>query len=270
VFKTAGLNSDWAFRDDAEGGSALYLWKVPSVEDGSTVYTFGYGGSRSSDAYRKTWVVMLNQQPVVSGFDKIKVNNDDEILIYHIPDNNLSWMVTHLTSSVDSAKINQNVEIQLKKYFCAMSVDRNVAINSSEVIADQTIQVAQKNQVNSKVNLTTDEFGKASFPAKQSGEYLISSGIDAAKLVVEFVTGNKPVFGNSFQCTVYPNPFSESIQIKCTNQINSIEIFNVEGQLVFNQSDPMSETELKSLRSGIYILRVTAESQVLQQKIIKK
>jgi len=270
VFKTARLDGNWAFRDDAEGGSALYLWKVPSVEDGSTVYTFGYGGSRSSDAYRKTWVVMLNQQPVVSGFDKVKVNNDDEILIYHILDNNLAWTVTQLTSGVDTVKAGQSVEVQLKKYFCAMSVDRNVAINSSEVIANQTILVEQKNQGNNNVIVTTDEFGKASFTAKQSGECLISSGIDAAKLVVESVTGYKQELGDSFQCTVYPNPFSESIQIKCTNQINSIEIFNVEGQLVFMQSDPMSEIELKSLRTGIYILRVIAGSHVFQQKIVKK
>lgn len=270
VFKTAGLNNDWAFRDDAEGAFSLYLWKVPSVEEGSTVYTFGYGGSRTSEAYRKTWVVMLNQQPVVSGFDKIKINNNDEILIYHITDNSLPWTVTHLTSSVDSAKINQNVEIQIKRYMCGMNTDRRVVINSSDVIANQTIQVEQKNQVSSNVILTTDEFGKASFTAKQSGEYLVSSGIDAAKLVVESVTGNKPVFGNSLQCTVYPNPFSESILIKCPNQIESVEIFSVEGQLVFRQSDPTSEIDLRKRRSGFYMLRVMAGTQVFQQKIVKK
>jgi len=269
VFKTAGLDGDWAFRDDAEGGSALYLWKVPSVEDGSTVYMFGYGGSRTSEAFRKTWVVMLNQQPVVSEFDKIKINNNDEILIYHITDNNLPWSVTNLTSSSDTAKINQSVEIQLKKYLCTMNIDRNVSVNSSEVIASQSIQVEPKNQADSKVILTTDEFGKALFTPKQSAEYLISSGIDAAKLVVESVTGNRPALKNRLQCTIYPNPFSESIKIECSSRIESIEIFNVEGQLVFLQSNPMSEIELKALHSGIYILRVKSGNQVFQQKIVK-
>lgn len=269
VFKTAGLDSDWAFRDDAEGGSALYLWKVPSVEDGSTVYTFGYGGSRTSEAFRKTWVVMINQQPFVSGFDKIKVNNNDEILIYHIADNSLPWSVTHLTSSVDSAKINQGIEIQLKKYLCGMDINRSVAINSSEVIANQTIQAEPKNLATGKVILTSDEFGKALFSASQSGEYLISSGIDAAKLVVESVTGNKPLLVNSLQCTIYPNPFTESIKIECLLRIESVEVFNVEGQMVFLQSNPMSEIELKTLHPGIYILRVKSGSQVFQQKIVK-
>jgi len=270
IFKTTGLDSEWAFRDDAEGGSALYLWKVPSVEDGSTVYMFGYGGSRTSEAFRKTWVVMINQQPVVSGFDKIKINNNDEILIYHISDNNLPWSVTHLTSSSDTVKISQIVDVQLKKYFCGMDANRNVAINSSEVMANQTIQAEQKNLANSKVILTTDEFGKASFSANQSGEYLISSGIDAAMLVVGWVTGSRQLLENSLHCTIYPNPFSENIRIDCPSRLESVEIFNVEGQLVFLQANPLSEIDLKTLRSGIYILRVISGNQVFQQKIVKK
>ncbi len=270
VFKTAGFDSDWAFRDDAEGASALYLWKVPSVEDGSTIYTFGYGGSRTSEAFRKTWVVMLNQQPVVSGFDKIKINNNDEILIYHIIDNNLPWSVTNLTSSVDTAKINQSIEIQLKKYFCGMGADRNVAVSSSEVIASQSIQVEPKNQVNSKVFFTSDELGKALFTPKQSAEYLISSGIDVAKLMVESVTGNKQLLKNLLQCTIYPNPFSESIKIECSSSIESVEVFNVESQLLFLQLNPVPEIDLKTLRSGVYILRLKSGNQVFHQKIVKK
>lgn len=270
VFKTAELDSEWAFRDDAEGASALYLWKVPLVEEGSTVYTFGYGGSRTSEAYRKTWVVMINQQPVVSGFDKVKVNNNDEILIYHITDNNLPWSVTHLTSSVDTVKVNQVVEIQLKKYLCEMDVDRNISVNSSEVIANQSIQVEPKNQANSKVILTTDEFGKALFTPKQPAEYLISSGIDAAKLMVEAVTGNKPFLGNSLQCSIYPNPFAESIKIECSSVLELVQVFNLEGQLLFLQSNPTPEIDLKALRPDIYFLRVISGAQVFQQKIIKK
>ena len=270
IFKASGLDNDWAFRDDAEGASALYLWKVPVIEDGSAVNIFGYGGSRTSEAYRKTWVVMLNQQPVVSGFNKIKINNNDDILIYHISDNSLPWSVTSLTSSVDTVNINQSIEIQIKKYFCQMGVDRIVAVNSSEVIANQTIQVEQQNLANSKVTLTSDEFGKATFSAKQSGEYLISSGIDVAKLFSESVTGSRPVLGNSLKCTVYPNPFAESIRIDCISSLESVEIFNVEGQLVYRLSYPMSEIDLKTLRSGIYMLRVISGNQVFQQKIIKK
>jgi len=64
AFKNTGLNSEWAFRDDAEGGSALYLWKIPEIEEGSTV-TISIWRVANFGGIRKTWVVMLNQQPFV-------------------------------------------------------------------------------------------------------------------------------------------------------------------------------------------------------------
>jgi len=270
VFKTAGLGSEWAFRDDAEGANALYLWKVPSVEDGSIAYIFGYGGSRTSESYRKTWVVMLNQQPIVSGFDKIKINNNDEILIYQINDNSLPWTITNLTLSDDSVSVNQSIEIQLNKYLCAMNVERNVSVNSSEVIANQSVHVGLKNQINNNVILTTDEFGKALFVAKQSGEYMISSGIDEAKLVADLATGINPQLDQSLQCQIYPNPFTEWIKISCSSHINLVELFNVAGSLVFVQKEPGTELNLGRLSSGLYILRVKSGNLVFQQKIVKK
>lgn len=270
ILKTAGQSSDWAFRDDAQGGSALYLWKVPSVEEGSTVYTMGYGGSRTGDAYRKTWVIMLNQQPIVTGLDKIKVNNNDEILIYHIADNNLPWFVTQMTTGADSVKVGQSVDVQLKKYSCTMDAERNVAINSSESVANQSV-VAELNQLASnRVVITTDEFGKASFTASQSGQYLVSAGIDALRVISGLVTDVPDLPEASVKCTVFPNPFKGSVNVNCASPITSIEIFNVEGSLVFMEKEPLQELNLEHLPSGLYIIRVKSGQQVFLQKILKK
>jgi hypothetical protein len=270
AFKNTGLYSEWAFRDDAEGGLRLYLWKVAETEEASTVYHFGYGGSRTSEAYRKTWVVMLNQQPLVSGFDQVKVNNNDEILIYHIVDNNLPWEVTHLTSSADTTKVNQNVEFQLKKYFCQMDNNRNMSVNSSEVIPNQAIHIEQKNQANTPVSITTDEFGKASFLASKSGEYLVTSGIDAFKLIVDVPTGINASLKNRLNCTVMPNPFSETFRIDCPLPIKSVEIYDVEGRLVYQNMDSAVEVNLSALISGVYVLRIISGNQIFQQKIVKR
>lgn len=270
VFKTAGLDSDWAFRDDAEGGSALYLWKVPSVEDGSTVYTFGYGGSKTSDAYRKTWVVMQNQTPVVTAFDKIKVNNDDEILIYHIADNNLPWTVTQLTSGADTVKINQNVDIQLKRYSCSMDANRNISVNSSEAIANQNIVVQENNASNAKINLTSDEFGKATLAVKETGSFLIYAGTDQSRLIAESITANKPLLNNTLQCIIYPNPFTESLKINCPSGIDGMDIFNAEGQVIFHRTGNQPEVKLNFLPSGIYFIRIESGNRIFRQKIVKK
>jgi Secretion system C-terminal sorting domain len=267
VFKNNGLENDWAFRDDAEGGSSLYLWKIPQTDEGSTSYNFGYGGSRTSEAFRKTWIVVLNQQPFISGFDRIKVNNEDEILVFQIVDNALPWTVTQLTSGADTVKTNQNIDVQLKKYSCEMDINRNVTINSMGVVAGQTIQIGQNNQFTS--HLITDEFGKATFKPEKSGEYLISSGIDATKLVAEPITGFQLFQTNSINFSVLPNPFNETIRIDCTFPMESIQIYNVLGKLVFCRNNPSPEVNLSSIPSGIYLLRLNSGSQLFQQKIIK-
>lgn len=269
AFNESELTSGWAFRDDAEGGSKLYLYKVPEIQDGSTLYNIGYGGSRSSEAYRKTWVVMLNQQPYVSGFEQIRVNNDDEILVYHITDNNIPWEVTHLTSGSDSVNTNQTVEIQLKKYSCSLDDNRNVAVNSSDIMMDQLVQVELNDPENSLKSLTTDEFGKALFTVNVPGKYLIHSGIDASVMIAESVTGIKSGQNKQLNCSVYPNPFSESIQLECAHPIESIRILNTLGQTVLNLNDPLSKIDLTFLSKGFYIIIVQSGDLVFQQKIVK-
>lgn len=266
-FNTLGLGGDFAFRDDAEGGSSLYLWKVPAIEDGSKVYTYGYGGSQTSAAYRKTWVVMLNQQPIVNGFDKIKVNNDDEILIYHIADNSLPWSVNHLTSGTDSIKAYEKILVHYKNYSCYMDINKNIAIRSSEVVANQPVAIEMKNQP--KISLITDEWGNASFTAENSGEYLITAGINESRTFVEPITGDVSLLNNHFTCKIHPNPFSESIRIETTSTIKSVEVYNSEGKLVYEDSGLNTSIDLSAIYSGIYLIRIRTEKQVYQQKIVK-
>ncbi|MFY9150562.1 MAG: T9SS type A sorting domain-containing protein [Prolixibacteraceae bacterium] len=270
VLNDSELKDAWAFRDDAEGGSKLYLWKVPEIQDGSVLNVFGYGGSRSSESYRRTWVVMLNQEPYVSGFDRIKVNNGDEILIYHIADNSLPWEVTHLISGSDSVKINQVAEIQIKKYTCSMDDSRIVAVNSSDVLVNNLVQVEIGGESSFLNNLITDEFGKAVFTARVAADYIISSGIDASVLVAESVTGIKSVQENQLFCSVFPNPFTETIQLICVGSMESVQIFDVFGKSVFYLNNPLNKIELTNLLSGIYVIMIQSGKQVFLQKIIKK
>lgn len=269
AFQQAGWNGEWAFRDDAEGGSKLYLWKVPEPDQGSIVYTFGYGGSRTSATYRKTWVVMHNQQPVVSGFDQVKVNNNDEILVYHVPDNAAPWTVSHLTMAGDTVKTGQQFEVQLKKYFCSMDDNRTITVNSSDALASQTIRMAPKTQPNSYIGLSADEFGKVTFTAGAIGEYLVSSGIDAARLITESLTGSRQLPLSRVECRVYPNPFQNKIRLGCAGSLTSAEIFTIQGKLVFKQENPDEELDLKGISPGVYLLKATSGSRIFQQKIVK-
>jgi hypothetical protein len=270
LYKNTDLENEWAFRDDTEGGSALYLWRIPENDLGSVVYYFGYGGSRTSEAHRKTWIVMLNQQPYVTGLDKIKVNNNDEILVCQVADNEIPWSVTHLTSSSDSLKVNQNVVVQLMKYSCSMNQDRTVLINSSDVLAYQSVLVEPQNSTKSGTNYTTDEFGKLALTFDKAGDYLFVAGIDASKLYVASATGNQTNIANGFSCKVYPNPFTDQLHIECSSQVQLVQVSDIQGKVVYSETYSPSEIPLKFLSSGFYILKVKSGNQVFQQKLIKQ
>lgn len=270
TYKNTELENEWAFRDDAEGGSALYLWRIPEIEEGSTVYHSGYGGSRTSAAFSKTWVVMLNQQPFVTGLDKIKVNNNDEILVYQIADNEIPWSVTHLTTGSDSLKLNQTVDLQLMNYFCSMNSNRTVSINSSEVLAYQTVKIELQNSTKSGATYTTDEFGKLAVSLDKAGDYLFVSGIDASKLFVDSTTGSENNLAHGLSCKVYPNPFTNWLRIECSSAVQSVEVIDLQGRIVYSESNLQAKIDLSHLPAGFYILKVKSGSQVFQQKLIKQ
>ena len=212
---------------------------------------------------------MLNQQPFVAGFDKIKMNNNDEILVYQIADNEIQWSVTHLTTGSDSLKLNQNVDLQLMRYFCSMNQNRYVSINSSEVLAYQNVKVELQNSTKSGTTYTTDEFGKLAVSLDKAGDYLFVSGMDASKLFVESTTGIKTNFSNGLSCKVYPNPFTDNLRIESLLPIQSIEITDLQGRIVYSEAFSQSEINLNHLSSGFYILKVKSGKQVFQQKLIK-
>lgn len=269
IFKEADLEGEWAFRDDAEGGSQLYLWRVPELEEGSTVYHLGYGGSRTSVSYRKTWVVMLNQQNYVTGLNKVRVNNEDEILIYHVPDNQLPWQVTHLTTDSDSLKVSQPVNIQLMKYSCSMNAERTVAINSSEVMAYHTVQVNLQDALKSGEIYTTDEFGKAEVTFEMAGEYQLRSGIDVSKLWVETVTGGFDEINAHLTCSIFPNPFSDVIHIYSNSPVQWVEIVNMQGGVVYSEKKPSSIIQVHHLAQGMYLIRIKSVEGWISRKLLK-
>ncbi|HLN74212.1 MAG TPA: hypothetical protein VK205_13015, partial [Prolixibacteraceae bacterium] len=242
VYKNKELDNEWAFRDDAEGGFALYLWRIPEDEEGSTVYYSGYGGSRTSVSTRKAWVVMLNQQAYVNGLDKIRVNNNDEVLIYHLTDNSLPWAVSQMTSKTDSLKVNQQEEFQLMKYTCSMNANREVSINASEVMVNQTVTAEAQITAKSSVNFISDEYGKVMVNLESAGRYGLISGIDEATVFVESATGINEINNGSLQGSVYPNPFDNKIFIKGEFKGALVEIADLYGKVVY--SAPFTQPEI--------------------------
>jgi serine protease AprX len=79
---------------------------------------------------------------------------------------------------------------------------------------------------------------------------------------------------------IYPNPFRDmfSIRPKNPDEIAScfIEIHDVEGQMIerrsvsFNWLNPTCQVDLSTLRSGVYIVKITSQKDVAISKVVKR
>ena len=74
----------------------------------------------------------------------------------------------------------------------------------------------------------------------------------------------------TLETTVYPNPATDVININTTNNVQRVEIFNMQGQLVKVQTGEVTSVSVKDLANGLYTLKLTTDNGVSMHKIVKK
>lgn len=74
----------------------------------------------------------------------------------------------------------------------------------------------------------------------------------------------------TFENTVYPNPASDMIHINTTNNVQRVEIFNMQGQLVKVETSEVTGVSIKDLANGVYTLKLTTDNGISMHKIIKQ
>jgi photosystem II stability/assembly factor-like uncharacterized protein len=73
------------------------------------------------------------------------------------------------------------------------------------------------------------------------------------------------------QVSLYPNPVTDILQITAKTEINSVVIFNINGQQLLNKdlNSMQGEIDLSALSTGIYFARVSANNATETFKIVK-
>jgi hypothetical protein len=88
------------------------------------------------------------------------------------------------------------------------------------------------------------------------------------------ITGSNEVVNNRNSVTVYPNPTSGSIsvQVSALDQPTSYELFSINGQLLKEGklTATTQDISLERLKSGVYIIKVSAAKLLYTERIIKK
>jgi hypothetical protein len=73
--------------------------------------------------------------------------------------------------------------------------------------------------------------------------------------------------------SVYPNPVTDILRINSTsNKINKLKIISLSGQLlaIYNFDGREVEFDLSAYQSGIYLLQIETDTDVLIRKIVKR
>lgn len=75
---------------------------------------------------------------------------------------------------------------------------------------------------------------------------------------------------NETGTAIYPNPATDVLNIISENNINKVEIFNVQGQLVKAANGNVNSLSISDMNNGIYFVRVTTDKGTATHKLIKK
>lgn len=68
---------------------------------------------------------------------------------------------------------------------------------------------------------------------------------------------------------LYPNPASDIIQFELNEKINTIKVYNNQGQLISNQYSQNQFIDIKNYLPGIYLVQLTTNNNIYSGKFIK-
>ena len=105
----------------------------------------------------------------------------------------------------------------------------------------------------------------------------IDPGFSESAMVIDYVRvyqntslSTDDVFASKF--SVYPNPSDEAdiLNIRTTEQIDKVELFNTLGQRVLNETSNTNQLDIQNIRTGIYLLKIYSGNKSVTKRVIIK
>jgi hypothetical protein len=75
---------------------------------------------------------------------------------------------------------------------------------------------------------------------------------------------------NDASFNIYPNPVVSSFQITSNTSVDRVTVFNVQGQQMTDLTQVENKVNMENLASGIYVVNIETNGQVISKKIIKE
>ena len=190
----------------------------------------------------------------------------DYVIVEGSKDNGVTWLP--ITKGYDA----QTNEIWKSRFLTSAVNNSPVSSGSEDLLIHRTINLTDNTGFN-KGDTILIRFRLASDASVNGWGWAIDN-LEIQKLY----TGNNEM-EMAYEVKVYPNPFSNHLQIDFLNAASSqveIAVFNLTGKTVYRELwsdisyDTKKQIDLTALESGIYLVQTTDEnSNRFTQKIIK-
>lgn len=269
VFNKFELGENLKFKDDEATNGALYLWKVPHEDNSSINFYYGYGGNNSDDSKSRTWIVKLNDNSFVRNMHQIEIQDEDEILIYHVPDSREEWTINQITLNTYTSKPDELITAHFMEERCQFYESGIVELLERKPIANALLSLNGESLVYDGQQVSTNSDGEAEFSINILGQHLISIGAHKAQIIISNATGIEELHPLDF--SIYPNPFEDVIHIESSENTKTdlIKIYNHQGQLV-KETYENKQINLGELESGFYLIQVLSNGRSFSKSLIKR
>ena len=272
-FDNEPFESDPRFRDDTIGDNQLYIYKIPENIDGNISYYYGYGANNSSDNYALLWAASCNNVNYYQDFHEINIANNDEILVYHVPDSRSSWTYQVLKPSETEVQAGEELEVTATLVECRLNSENAIEVVSSSALAGANIYIDGEIYRENGAYVLTDETGKAFLTFYAEGEKEIQVGTTSAMVTVSGQTITGPVTARGKQIDLWPVPCGDILHLRYAgNGVARIAIYSVTGEKILSVRPAGNTVTINTsgLARGLYFVRVENPKVIGVYKIVKE
>ena len=117
--------------------------------------------------------------------------------------------------------------------------------------------------------------------ARNPFTYILETVNDHTSLTIINADGDQAIYGDALlgvdefskeSITVYPNPAKDILIIDGNPgiQIDSIQVYDLLGELILQENGDTNQIDVSSLNSGVFLIKIETDKGVLTKKLIKE
>lgn len=238
---------------DIEDVNALNGWYVNDIDGGGTSWSLS-----TTTPFSGTQCLTLNEPtPVHASEDWFRTSCID---LQAGMDYNFSFVQRMATGASNGGTIGVYI-----------SQTNDITTMTTAVIAQDTVTANSKYALNSNI-FTVPSTGTYYFGFKgenTDAAKKIALKVDDIKIELLGPTAVKTISKNA-AIEVYPNPSNGVFSVNVSEKVNTIAVYNVVGEMVYNNDKNLSTNntvDLSALNAGIYFVKVYTNSGVTTKQV---